>query len=378
MLVLDLIRTNPHWETELAAPPRCIAQKWRGNYVLLKYSQLESDFTDPIVRECRGCIFFLPDGDHTRAKLVCYPFDKFGNYGESYVPNIDWSTASVQEKVDGSLIKMWYHNCSWHISTNGTIHADEADTNVEGITFYDVVMNAIRATGDVKAFFETLNKNYTYMFELVSPETRVTIAYPKPVLYYLGARDMSTLKEVTTFAQSLNFISRVSQPKRYPLQTLEDCLEAVAAMGADEEGFVIRDKQFNRIKIKSPEYLIASRIRNNGAITAKHILELLRADRLDDFLAYAEDYKGFVDNIVNGYFNLIQAYRDIVAKVFFSEEYDIVNKRDLALQTAHLPAHLRSFLFALYDHKTESPSMWVEQMPLSTLVDLVKQYMVAA
>ena len=34
-------------------------------------------------------------------------FFKFFNYGED-VDTVDWQTASVQEKVDGSLIKYFY------------------------------------------------------------------------------------------------------------------------------------------------------------------------------------------------------------------------------------------------------------------------------
>ena len=34
-----------------------------------------------------------------------------------------------KKKIDGSLIKLWYDNNDWHISTNGTINAYEAEVN---------------------------------------------------------------------------------------------------------------------------------------------------------------------------------------------------------------------------------------------------------
>ncbi len=37
---------------------------------------------------------------------VCVPFYKFFNFGEEQAHPIDWSTALVYEKVDGSLIKV--------------------------------------------------------------------------------------------------------------------------------------------------------------------------------------------------------------------------------------------------------------------------------
>ena len=121
MKVLDLMNNNLDWEEILSNPPYSITIKRDGGYILLKYNQFLSDFSNPIVRECRGSIFYLRDDG--LYECVCRAFDKFGNYGEEYTDEIDWSTAQVQEKVDGSLIKVFYHNNSWHVATNGTINA---------------------------------------------------------------------------------------------------------------------------------------------------------------------------------------------------------------------------------------------------------------
>ncbi|MDR1158299.1 MAG: hypothetical protein LBK75_08390 [Oscillospiraceae bacterium] len=71
-----------------------VKTKRDGGFVLLRYDQIRSDFMQPLVRECRGVI--LDESDEYRP--VCVPFFKFGNYGESYVPDIDWSSAVVQEE----------------------------------------------------------------------------------------------------------------------------------------------------------------------------------------------------------------------------------------------------------------------------------------
>ena len=41
---------------------------------------------------------------------VCMPFYKFGNYGKSYVTPLNWNNSYVTEKLDGSLIKLWFDN----------------------------------------------------------------------------------------------------------------------------------------------------------------------------------------------------------------------------------------------------------------------------
>ena len=69
------------------------------NLVLFKYDQIKSPTYPPIVKECRGII--LDENDNW--KVVSYPFNRFYNYGQNEAEkDIDWSTAVVQEKADGS------------------------------------------------------------------------------------------------------------------------------------------------------------------------------------------------------------------------------------------------------------------------------------
>ena len=99
--IIELIHTHPDWEPQLAGAPYFVKTKREGRFVLLKYDQIRSDMTNPVVRECRG-IILDESGGYCPA---CVPFYKFGNFGESYVPDIDWASARIQEKLDGSLIK---------------------------------------------------------------------------------------------------------------------------------------------------------------------------------------------------------------------------------------------------------------------------------
>src|SRR5271154_4502894 len=69
------------------------------NLVLLKYSQIDSPFSEEIVRECRGIIL----DQKNNWNVVCFSMLKFFNHGEGHAAPIDWSTAKVREKIDGSL-----------------------------------------------------------------------------------------------------------------------------------------------------------------------------------------------------------------------------------------------------------------------------------
>lgn len=58
-------------------------------------------------------------------KVVCYPFSKFFNAREHHAAELDWSTAVFTEKLDGSLIKLYFLEAEtqWVVATNNTVDA---------------------------------------------------------------------------------------------------------------------------------------------------------------------------------------------------------------------------------------------------------------
>jgi tRNA splicing ligase len=86
-----------------------------SNLILLKYSQIDSPMTEPIVQQCRGLI--VDEADDWR--IVSRAYDKFFNHGEPNAANIDWATASVEEKLDGSLMMLYHYRDQWRVSSSG-------------------------------------------------------------------------------------------------------------------------------------------------------------------------------------------------------------------------------------------------------------------
>lgn len=56
MYIIDFIKNEPNWKEILAAAPYCLTIREDDDLVLFKYSQLKSDFYNPIVKEARGLI----------------------------------------------------------------------------------------------------------------------------------------------------------------------------------------------------------------------------------------------------------------------------------------------------------------------------------
>lgn len=366
MQVLDLMNTHDNWEEILTQPPYCISVRRDDDYILLKYNQLNSDFSLPIVRECRGSIFYKnEDGKY---ECVCRAFDKFGNVNESYAPEIDWTSAVVEEKVDGSLIRLFNHNNHWHVSTNGMTDAYKAEVSDNGWTFGKLFDAAIKNMA-VPDFFRGLDKHMTYMFELVSPRSKVTIYYPETRLYYLGCRDMVTMQECTVY-YSVMREAGILYPKVYLLHTLDDCLAYVKTMTKDEEGFVVKDKNFNRIKIKSPEYLIAFHLNNNGAITTRCIIRMIQNNMIDDFMAYCPEYHDQVQEVIDRINSIASALEDDWQKVL-----DVAKTEDRK-EFANIVAKYKSkdYLFAKYDNPYISAFDWIVSRFTAAIMRMLKEY----
>lgn len=253
--------------------------------------EINCDFSNPIVQEARGIIIDIQD-----CNVVCWPFRKFGNYNESYADAIDWSTARVENKIDGSIIKLWWNKYleKWQFSTNSTINASDALANqMTQESFLDVIRKADNYN-DLLLRLPNLNENFTFIFELVSPETQIVVKYPTAHLYHIGTRNNITGTE--------NSVSiGIERPKEYSLRSLDDCINASIQLNQSEdsqvhnvkkEGFVVVDCKWNRIKVKSPDYLMLHHMSSNSNFSKERIISLLRNEAISVY-DISKDFPNF-------------------------------------------------------------------------------------
>lgn len=281
---------HDNWRDLLTEEPYCLKIKEDKEYIIFNYSLINSDFHNNIVREARGIIFKKDCWEYP----VCWAFNKFGNYGESYVPEIDWSSAFVTEKIDGTLIKVWY-DISWHISTSSSIDAYDARMGDYKVADFGTYFTRTVRTyyKSFKSFTGKLNKDLTYMFELVGPYNRIVIPCNVPMIYFLGARNKFNGDEFypTTNTRKGLGVDRFRYPESFAIDTLKKCLDVTQKLPWNREGFVVVDDRGNRIKVKSPAYILAHYKRNNNVITKKHLIRIILMNEVEEFLCYASDYK---------------------------------------------------------------------------------------
>ena len=281
--ICELISTNNNWQEVMESLN--VKVKFKGDLAIFNYN-VDVDFSNPLVQESRGIIINV-----ISAEVVCWPFRKFGNWQESYVDTIDWSTARVQEKIDGSIIKLYYYDGAWKWATNGMIDAVEADCMYSSKNFLDVIKSASNY-GMID--FDSLNKDYTYIFELVSPDTKIVIDYGYTKLFHLGTRNNKNGEEYIVDIG-------IEKPREYALTSFDEAIKAASELnkiGQDvaHEGFVVVDNDWHRVKIKTQEYLNVHHAINGHVMTKRRMLEYILdgGDALDIIKADVPEYKHII------------------------------------------------------------------------------------
>ena len=253
------------------------------NLYNLKYG-IFADKTDPITCACRGAVVQKNDDGF---ELVAYAFDRFFNLGEFGAADIDWETADVYEKYDGSLIKLFWNGLQWVVSTSGSV-GGAGDVDGHDTTFEELFWDTWRY---MRYRIFDLEPHLCYIFELCTPKNHIVVNYEEPMLRLLAVRDREdNFRELDLYS----FQSKLWVAESFPFGA-ERVEKEANARGANHEGFIVCDASGNRIKVKSSLYVQLHRLKGNGS---PDFSELYLNGDLEEFLLhfpqYAEEFNAHV------------------------------------------------------------------------------------
>lgn len=284
-----------------------------GDYYLYRYNQLDDncDFSKIITQECRSIIFKYNGNSQPQKELdilqnsqleikpqferVCVPFYKFFNYNEPIAKNLyekmKFKKLYAYEKIDGAMVTVWYDK-KWHVSTSGNIDALQAPIS-NPLSPYDTYGEMfISCAARQHLDFNKLDKDCTYIFEMIGKYIRIVVPYTEDKIYHIATRNNKTLKE------NFDYIG-IEQPKCYIMENMYEAMKHIEKLTLDDENFeglVVRDNQFNRLKIKPDIYFHLSTLKNNGDITPKRIMSMIMNGDDTEFLAYFPEYSDDVNS----------------------------------------------------------------------------------
>jgi RNA ligase len=277
---------------------------------------------NPVNELARGLIL-----DVAAKAVVATPFAKFFNHGEraDAIPDLPFETF---EKIDGSLIIIYWHDREWRTATKGSFHSDQARAALAFLT-RDTQAMLVRGT--------------TYLAEYVGPSNRIVIAYPRHELVLLGAyREDGAEESRADLADTAYRLGWQIAPA-HSYRSISDLLATAGSLPATSEGFVLRFSNGHRIKIKGDEYCRIHRLVSNVSPLA--IYENMKAgDDLDAIRReLPEEFWGDFDQIrrlLSGRIAALVERTSAKAKAL-----EGMSDKDVGLIMSTFDPDIRSFIF---------------------------------
>ncbi len=322
--------------------------------VLLKYDQINSDFSVPIVKECRGIV--LDSSDNWN--VVCYSMRKFHNFGEPLADHIDWNTALVYTKEDGSLIQIFPYDNKWLVATSGSF--GDGPVGDYGFTFRDLWL---------KTFTHKLpstNCGCSFFFELCSVYNKIVVRHLEPHVVLLGGRNLATLKELT-LEEAHAYFPECKKVDSHPFTSFDECIAASNKVSAlEREGFVVCDKDFNRVKLKSLEYVHLHHLKSSLGNSRRALIQVVLKSEIPEIVASFPEFSPILLEAKSRLDALV-----IELETLYNEVSSIETQKEFALEIIGRKCKCTSALFAVRAKKAKNIRSYLCDMTIDSVVELL-------
>lgn len=321
MIDLGYVNVNKHPDADL---------------YILNYSKtcpIDQMWND-VTEKCRGLIV------DSSGEIKARPFRKFYNYEEiedkSIIPNLPFE---VYEKMDGSLGILYWIDGIPYIATKGSFISDQAQigTAILHAHGYDL--------------FKELDKNITYLFEIITPQDAKIVNYGETEdLFLITGINIETGEEIDIYQynhlfRTVNMYNNVKSWKN-----LRETID-----GTNREGFVIKFSNNFRVKLKYAEYFELHHILYGLSDNA--VFDLVREGKDDDLSILKDKLPEAqwlrIDNLIQTF---KCRYYEIAIRSRTEFRKDFESRKEAAeyFKTCSYP----SIMFAMLDGRDISQFIW--------------------
>jgi RNA ligase len=294
-----------------------------------------TDFCQPSALECRGITFQI-EGEGYNAfpiRLAAMPMEKFFNlYENPFTMDLDLTQIDmIEDKADGSLISTFTGlSGDLRLKTKGSLASDQAIA----------AMNWLNDQPNFESELQQLaNYGYTINMEWVAPDNRIVLGYDTPELRVLNIRN----HEDGSYCDRSELDPAV-YPEIYSRWTkrveTDDPVSFVASVPdmTGIEGFVVRLKSGQRVKIKTAWYLALHHTKDN-INSPRRLFEAVLEEATDDMrslfhddplaIQTIEEMERFVEEKYNHMVDTVERFYER-NKHLERKEYAILGQEELA------------------------------------------------
>jgi RNA ligase len=278
---------------------------------------------DEITLKCRALITDF------NGNIVAKSFNKFFNIEETN--NFPNEPFTVYEKLDGSLILIFYYQNQWIVSSKASFISDHALEAQQIISSWNL---------------DKLDKTKSYSGELIAPWNRIVCDYGKDRKVVLLAKfdNLGNEYSIEDYSKYFEIV------KKY--DGLNDYKNLKKIIRDDQEGFVVKFQSGFRMKVKGEEYLRLHKIVTGVSSTV--IWEYLKENKpFDEFLNRVPDeFYSWVQKTKNELISNYKSIEDLSNSVY--KEFD--TRKETA--EYFLQQKYPKVLFSMLDKKDFSDIIW--------------------
>ena len=297
----------------MAQKPYLTNVNWKNELIVLNSNRKSADFKNyPALLQSNGIILRIPDVYTDAPTVVAYSFNTIQDYNESMNEefNTNWNDYIVEPITDGAIIRVWWYQDQWNVSTIKCIDAHDANWS-NNRSFYDLFNEASRIS---ELDYTRLNKNYCYTFVLRHPVNHMIIEYDAPSLVHLCTVDMQ--------CPNFNYVNDDVGIPQVPSvefetfetfqETLKTPIEPQVLTIESNLGYILTHKTTkNKFKFETPSYTRARELKGNVPNIKYRIIDLIKEGSVEEFLSYFPQYQDDVkfvqkrlDGLVGDLYNI--------------------------------------------------------------------------
>jgi hypothetical protein len=236
------------------------------NKYFMRISTKNENMNEPLVR----CSYSVLIDKETLKVLSSLPW--LENVEKSNLESYLVGNYKVSECVDGTQIRVFWHNENWKVATKNHPDANRA-TWSSPKSYYRLFKEASKYLD-----YDKLDKNCSYVFALCHPEDMKVACHNVPKLYHLSTLDMTTMEYIE---QDIG----IYHPKELELE-YNKLLEFLSNVRLTQcSGVIIKTDMFPNVvfKVESDKYKVGKELMGNTNNLGERMLELILQDRVHEF-----------------------------------------------------------------------------------------------
>jgi RNA ligase len=251
----------------------------------------------------------------------------------------------------------FYYEGGWVMATRGSFTSDQAVKGYEMMFNYD---------------FANLHNDYTYLFEIIYDQNRIVVKYPFEDLVLLGMINTKTGYEVNLYSEDTdvrlkNLVSNVGLKVVKKYDGISDYSVLKSMVKNNEEGFIVKFSNGDRMKIKGEEYLRLHKIMTQVSTTSiwevlsnGDDIESILKDVPDEFYKKVKTYMGELNYSHYRISEYCGKYYDGYRYGKFGDKEVEPTKKEFAemVQKNFENKGLHAVMFAMWDNKDYSSIIW--------------------